>query len=69
MLAFMWLLPTASLVNEVMVTNALSLSSSVCQKQMIRGSVGDPSYEVPESFAPGKENTASTTWLGRWRWQ
>ena len=51
MLVFMSL-PTASLENKVM-----SLPSSVRQKEMMRGSVANPSYEASESPAPREHNT------------
>ena len=52
MLVFMWLLPTASSENTVMATGALASSLSARQQQLILGSVADPSYELPGSFAP-----------------
>ena len=57
MLASVWLLPKASRGTKVMATVVLSSPLSVCQKQMIQGSVATPPYEAQEPFAPREHNT------------
>ena len=57
-LVYMWLLPTASLENKVMATEAPSSALSLCKGQMAQGSAENPSHELPEPSAPWGRNSA-----------
>ena len=60
-----WLLSTAPQKNKAMLTEALPTAATACQRQTIRGSAADPSYEVRDSFTPSEYNAVIDNVTGR----